>query len=58
MTKFTQLIQALLQYEASGQKFRAFVGFDGYEDKIQKVVEAKQGSEPIFLEILLIFRII
>jgi hypothetical protein len=50
MTKFRQLIKALLQYEASGQRFRAFVGFDGYEDKIQKVVQAKQGSEPIFFE--------
>jgi hypothetical protein len=50
MATIQALIQALREYEASGRQFKAFVGFDGYEDKIQKVVEAKQGSEPVFFE--------
>jgi hypothetical protein len=47
-TLFTPLIKALKTYQKSGQNIKAIVGFDGYIDKIQKVVRSKNGSQSIY----------
>jgi hypothetical protein len=47
-TLFTPLIKALKTYQKSGQNVRAIVGFDGYIDKIQKVVRSKNASQSVY----------
>jgi hypothetical protein len=47
-TLFTPLIKALKTYQKSGQSFKAIVGFDGYVDKIQKVVRTKNDSQSVY----------
>ncbi len=47
-TLFNSLIKALNTYQKSGQSFKAIVGFDGYVDKIQKVVRSKNGSQSVY----------
>jgi hypothetical protein len=47
-TLFTSLIKALNIYQKSGQNVKAIVGFDGYVDKIQKVVRSKSGSQSVY----------
>jgi hypothetical protein len=47
-TLFTPLIKALKSYQKSGQIFKAIVGFDGYIDKIQKVIQHKNGSKSMY----------
>jgi hypothetical protein len=46
----TSLIKALRNYEESGREFKALVGFDGYVDKIQKVVRSKSGTTSIYYD--------
>jgi hypothetical protein len=45
---FTSLIKALNTYQKSGQNVKAIVGFDGYVDKIQKVVRSKNASQSVY----------
>jgi hypothetical protein len=47
-TLFTSLIKALNIYQKSGQNVKAIVGFDGYIDKIQKVVRSKNASQSVY----------
>jgi hypothetical protein len=49
-TLITSLIKALRNYEESGRKFKALVGFDGYVDKIQKVVKSKNGTTSVYYD--------
>lgn len=49
-TLITSLIKTLRNYEESGLEFKAFIGFDGYVDKIQKVVSSKNGTSCIYYE--------
>ncbi len=46
----TSLIKALRNYQESGREFKALVGFDGYVDKIQKVVRSKNGKASIYFD--------
>jgi hypothetical protein len=47
-TLFTPLVKALKSYQKSGQNLKAIVGFDGYVDKIQKVVRNKNASQSVY----------
>ena len=49
-TLITSLIKALINYQESGREFKALVGFDGYVDKIQKVVRSKNGATSVYYE--------
>jgi hypothetical protein len=49
-TLITSLIKALRNYEESGHEFKALVGFDGYVDKIQKVVKSKNGTTSVYYD--------
>lgn len=49
-TLIISLIKALRNYEESGHEFKALVGFDGYVDKIQKVVRTKNGTASIYFD--------
>ena len=46
----TSLIQSLTNYEESGREFKALVGFDGYINKIQKVVKTKIGITSVYYD--------
>ena len=49
-TLITSLIKSLKYYEESGREFKALVGFDGYVDKIQKVVKSKNGNASVYFD--------
>ena len=49
-TLIISLIKALRNYEESGHEFKALVGFDGYVDKIQKVVRTKNGTASVYFD--------
>jgi hypothetical protein len=49
-TLITSLIKALRNYQESGREFKALVGFDGYVDKIQKVVRSKNGTTSVYYD--------
>ena len=49
-TLITPLIKALRNYQESGREFKALVGFDGYVDKIQKVVKSKNGTSSVYYD--------
>jgi hypothetical protein len=49
-TLINSLIKALRNYEESGREFKALVGFDGYVDKIQKVVRSKNGTTSVYYD--------
>jgi hypothetical protein len=49
-TLITSLIKALRNYQESGREFKALVGFDGYVDKIQKVVRSKNGATSVYYD--------
>lgn len=49
-TLITSLIKALKNYQESGREFKALVGFDGYVDKIQKVVRSKNGTASVYYD--------
>ncbi len=49
-TLITSLIKSLRYYQESGREFKALVGFDGYVDKIQKVVKSKNGTTSVYFD--------
>lgn len=49
-TLITSLIKALRNYQESGREFKALVGFDGYVNKIQKVVRSKNGTTSVYFD--------
>ena len=49
-TLITALIKALRNYQESEREFKALVGFDGYVDKIQKVVKSKNGTTSVYYD--------
>jgi hypothetical protein len=49
-TLINSLIKALRNYEESGHEFKALVGFDGYVNKIQKVVRSKNGTTSVYYD--------
>jgi hypothetical protein len=49
-TLITSLIKALRNYQESGREFKALVGFDGYVDKIQKVVKSKNRTTSVYYD--------
>ena len=49
-TLITSLIKSLKYYEESGREFKALIGFDGYINKIQKVVKTKKGTSSVYYD--------
>lgn len=49
-TLITSLIRVLKNYQESEREFKALVGFDGYVDKIQKVVKKKNGTTSVYFD--------
>ena len=49
-TLIASLIKALRNYQESEREFKALVGFDGYVDKIQKVVKSKNGTASVYFD--------
>jgi hypothetical protein len=49
-TLITSLIKALINYQESGREFNALLGFDGYIDKIQKVVKSKTDTSSVYYD--------
>ncbi|MDZ7897344.1 MAG: hypothetical protein U5N85_04855 [Arcicella sp.] len=49
-TAITSLIKSLRNYQESGREFKVLVGFDGYVDKIQKVVKSKSGTTSVYYD--------
>jgi hypothetical protein len=49
-TLFPPLLKALKNYASSGRELKAIVGFDGYVDKIQKVLKSKTEKQSVYYD--------